>query len=154
MSGANRVCLFRALLGKISLPYDKDIIRIQCLISYSKRFCFGNMMPCSFDYLMYPYYPAYTMGCYQIVISGDNGSNRFTFVLVVFSYILLQERENCNCTSPSYILRYLTNSFFECPNPATIFINMCRICLRIFFFLCIINFFPQFSTYVKRTSIN
>ncbi len=36
-------------------------------------FCFINLMPRSFDYLICPYYPAYTMGCYQIVIGGDNG---------------------------------------------------------------------------------
>jgi len=36
------------------------------------------MMPCSFDYLIYPYYPAYTMGCYQIVISSDNGRELLT----------------------------------------------------------------------------
>jgi len=41
------------------------------------------MMPCSFDYLIYPYYPAYTMGCYQIVISGDNGREGLLFVLLV-----------------------------------------------------------------------
>ena len=36
-------------------------------------FCFINLIPHFFDYLMCPYYPAYTMGCYQIVIGGDNG---------------------------------------------------------------------------------
>jgi hypothetical protein len=35
------------------------------------------MIPCSFDDLIYPYYPAYTMGRYQIVISNDNGSKGF-----------------------------------------------------------------------------
>ncbi|EDN01017.1 hypothetical protein BACCAP_00957 [Pseudoflavonifractor capillosus ATCC 29799] len=36
------------------------------------------MIPYSFDYLIYPYYPAYTMGCYQIVISHDNGREGLT----------------------------------------------------------------------------
>ena len=51
--------------------------RFRCWVSYSNGFCFRNMIPCSFDYLIYPYYPAYTMGCYQIVISNDNGSKGF-----------------------------------------------------------------------------
>ena len=50
----------------------------RCWVSYSNGFCFRNMMPCSFDYLVYPYYPAYTMGCYQIVISSDNGRELLT----------------------------------------------------------------------------
>ena len=44
------------------------------------------MIPCSFDYLIYPYYPAYTMGCYQIVISGDNGGSGLQFVLPVCDF--------------------------------------------------------------------
>ena len=44
------------------------------------------MIPCSFDYLIYPYYPAYTMGCYQIVISGDNGREGLLFVLLVCNF--------------------------------------------------------------------
>lgn len=41
-------------------------------------FCFINLIPHFFDYLMCPYYPAYTMGCYQIVISSDNGRELLT----------------------------------------------------------------------------
>ena len=43
-----------------------------CQPSQFNGFCFRNMLPYSFDYLMYPYYLAYTMGCYQIVINDDN----------------------------------------------------------------------------------
>ena len=43
------------------------------------------MIPYSFDDLIYPYYPAYTMGCYQIVISHDNGRVRVD-VLFLVSY--------------------------------------------------------------------
>ena len=33
--------------------------------------------------LTYPYYPAYTMGCYHFVITGDNGKRfEFFFLLV------------------------------------------------------------------------
>ena len=53
-------------------------IPTRCWVSYSNGFCFRNMIPCSFDDLIYPYYPTYTMGCYQIVISGDNGSRGLT----------------------------------------------------------------------------
>lgn len=38
----------------------------------SPGFCFGDMIACSFDYLIYPNYSAYTMDCDQRVISGDN----------------------------------------------------------------------------------
>ena len=34
-------------------------------------------MKCDTQYfhdLIYPYYPAYTMGCYHFVITGDNGN--------------------------------------------------------------------------------
>jgi hypothetical protein len=54
--------------------FEGRLIPTRCWASYSNGFCFRNMIPYSFDYLIYPYYPAYTMGCYQIVISGDNGS--------------------------------------------------------------------------------
>jgi len=54
--------------------FEGWLIPTRCWASYSNGFCFRNMIPYSFDYLIYPYYPAYTMGCYQIVISGDNGS--------------------------------------------------------------------------------
>ena len=54
------------------------IIVPRCWVSYSNGFCFRNMIPYSFDYLIYPYYPAYTMGCYQIVISHDNGRDGLT----------------------------------------------------------------------------
>ena len=60
-----------------------EIIPTRCWVSYSNGFCFRNMIPYSFDYLIYPYYPAYTMGCYQIVISGDNGGSGLLFVLLV-----------------------------------------------------------------------
>jgi len=52
--------------------WASEIIPTRCWVSYSNGFCFRNMIPYSFDYLIYPYYPAYTMGCYQFVISGDN----------------------------------------------------------------------------------
>lgn len=42
------------------------------------------MISCSFDYLIYPYYPAYTMGCYQFVISSDNKGVASLFVLLVY----------------------------------------------------------------------
>ncbi len=51
-----------------------DTIYLQCLASHSNGFCFRNMILYSFDYLIYPYYPAYIMGCYQISVffyAGD-----------------------------------------------------------------------------------
>jgi len=33
------------------------------------------MVSLSFDYLICPYYLACTMGCYQIVIGGDNNAS-------------------------------------------------------------------------------
>ena len=63
-----------------------EVTPTRCWASYSNGFCFRNMIPNSFDYLIYPYYPAYTMGCYQIVISHDNGSKRFAIVLVVYNF--------------------------------------------------------------------
>ena len=73
------------------LPYKILCVKIfitptRCWVSYSNGFCFRNMMPCSFDYLIYPYYPVYTMGCYQIVISGDNGREGLLFVLLVCDF--------------------------------------------------------------------
>ena len=50
-----------------------EVIPTRCLASYSNGFCFGNMMPGSFKDLIYLYYSAYPMGCYQNVISNDNG---------------------------------------------------------------------------------
>ena len=59
------IAIYRAVPGKSVIP-------TRCRISYSNGFCFRNMISYSFDYLIYPYYPAYTMGCYQFVIKGDN----------------------------------------------------------------------------------
>lgn len=42
-------------------------------------------MPCSFDYLIYPHYPAYTMECYQIVIRRDNKRLVTIFARVYYS---------------------------------------------------------------------
>ena len=60
--------------NKSHCPTTTKITPTRCWASCSNGFCFRNIMPCSFDYLIYPYYPAYTMGCYQIVIRGDNGN--------------------------------------------------------------------------------
>lgn len=69
---------------------------------------FSRAFFCSFDYLKYPYYPAYTMGRYQLVISYDNGRERlrssfspFTFISVVNKCVkdccpeLTHEHTNC-----------------------------------------------------------
>ena len=42
-------------------------------------------MPCSFDYLIYPQYPAYTMECYQIVIRRDNNRLAIIFARIYYS---------------------------------------------------------------------
>ena len=69
----------------------------RCWVSYSNGFCFRNMMPCSFDYLIYPYYPAYTMGCYQIVINGDNGRQSILLFLCWFTTLIIaQKAGKCN----------------------------------------------------------
>ena len=73
---------FQGFAGLIFLLISENIIPTRCWASHPNEFCFRNMIPCSFDYLIYPYYPAYTMGCYQIVISGDNG------IMVINNYSL------------------------------------------------------------------
>ena len=90
-NAARRQVLFFYVGGKTFLPFlgcfqekfpcptTKQFTRIQYPPSHPNGFCFGNMLLRSFDYLMYPYYPAYTMGCYQFVISGDN-ENRKIFM--------------------------------------------------------------------------
>ena len=57
-----------ARLSSHQVHYSKSLLGI-----IFNGFCFINLIPHFFDYLMCPYYPAYTMGCYQIVIGGDNG---------------------------------------------------------------------------------
>jgi len=37
------------------------------------------MVSYSFDYSICPYYLVYTMGCYQIVIEGDNNLHQYVF---------------------------------------------------------------------------
>jgi hypothetical protein len=70
---------------------SSEIIPTRCWVSYSNGFCFRNMMPCSFDYLIYPYYSAYTMGCYQIVIMSDNNGRRnFIFPQIDSLHLLNQ----------------------------------------------------------------
>ena len=64
----------------------------RCWASYSNGFCFRNMIPCSFDYLIYPYYPAYTMGCYQIVISHDNGRQSILLFLCWFTTLIIAQK--------------------------------------------------------------
>jgi len=55
------------------------------------------MIPCSFDYLIYPYYPAYTMGCYQIVIKRDNGKQTILLFLCWFATsTIAQKAWKCN----------------------------------------------------------
>lgn len=78
-----------------------EITPTRCWVSYSNGFCFRNMIPCSFDYLIYPYYPAYTMGCYQIVISGDNGREGLLFVLLVCDCNYITKDERMQPHSPS-----------------------------------------------------
>ena len=56
-------------------------------------FCFINLIPHFFDYLMCPYYPAYTMGCYQIVIGGDNGGLQGCCFLWWFTTTFYHERQ-------------------------------------------------------------
>ena len=54
-------------------------------------------MPCSFDYLIYPYYPAYTMGCYQIIIKDDNGRYAMLLFLCWFVPLTIAQRaRKCN----------------------------------------------------------
>ena len=77
---------------------SSEITPTRCWASYSNGFCFRNMIPCSFDYLIYPYYPAYTMGCYQIVISGDNGRQSILLFLCWFTTLIIaQKAGKCNC---------------------------------------------------------
>ena len=59
-------------------------------------------MPCSFDYLIYPYYPAYTMGCYQIVISADNRGSSLLFVLLVCECNYITKCGEMQPHSPSF----------------------------------------------------
>ena len=61
-------------------------------------------MPYSFDYLIYPYYPAYTMGCYQNVISGDNRERNDKRFVCWFMPILPQRGRKYNCTLITYII--------------------------------------------------
>ena len=76
---------------------SSEITPTRCWVSYSNGFCFRNMIPCSFDYLIYPYYPAYTMGCYQIVISGDNGRQSILLFLCWFTTLIIaQKAGKCN----------------------------------------------------------
>ena len=79
-------------------------IRIRCWVSYSNGFCFRNMIPCSFDYLIYPYYPAYTMGCYQFVISGDNRGSGLLFVLLVCDFYDSTKGGEMQLHSPPFVL--------------------------------------------------
>ena len=69
-----------------------EITPTRCWVSYSNGFCFRNMIPCSFDYLIYPYYPAYTMGCYQIVISDDNGRQSILFFLCWLATLMITQK--------------------------------------------------------------
>ena len=83
---------------KSHCPTTSEITPTRCWVSYSNGFCFRNMMPCSFDYLIYPYYPAYTMGCYQIVINGDNGRQSILLFLCWFTTLIIaQKAGKCNC---------------------------------------------------------
>ena len=68
-----------------------SVIPTRCWVSYSNGFCFRNMMPCSFDYFIYPYYPAYTMGCYQIVISHDNGRETY-YLFCWFATVTISQK--------------------------------------------------------------
>ena len=88
----------------------EQLIGPRCWASYSNGFCFRNMIPCSFDYLIYPYYPAYTMGCYQIVISGDNRERNDKRFVCWFIPILPQRGEEVQLHSNylyyQYSIRY------------------------------------------------
>ena len=91
--------------------YVKDKYGFQpkmCWIAHMKEVCGipvknapNRISPANCDYLIYPYYPAYTMGCYQIVISGDNGSADLLFVLeFVIYFITLLTIKSVNSCSP------------------------------------------------------
>lgn len=66
-----KACVFNGF--RALAPYSHSLLGI-----VFNGFCFINLIPHFFDYLMCPYYPAYTMGCYQIVISHDNGRDGLT----------------------------------------------------------------------------
>ena len=88
---------FCAIIAIYRVVPENQFIPTRCWASYSNGFCFRNMMPCSFDYLIYPYYPAYTMGCYQIVINGDNGRQSILLFLCWFTTLIIaQKAGKCN----------------------------------------------------------
>lgn len=66
-----RFCYLKGLLSRS--PAKASLYSHSLLGIVFNGFCFINLIPHFFDYLMCPYYPAFTMGCYQIVIGGDNG---------------------------------------------------------------------------------
>ena len=68
-------------------------------------FCFGNMMPYPFDYLIYPYYPAYTMGCYQIVIRGDSRVNCFFLHSIPFHHKVQENTSVYSVVETTFIIQ-------------------------------------------------
>ena len=68
-------------------------------------------MPYSFDYLIYPYYPAYTMGCYQIVISSDNGVEDLLFVLLVYNCNYITKRREMQPHFPPFSESFIAKHF-------------------------------------------
>ena len=61
MNAVFLILLYNGTRGKLKLKYFLvcavlTVIPTRCWVSYSNGFCFRNMMPCSFDYLIYPYY--------------------------------------------------------------------------------------------------
>lgn len=49
-------------------------------------------MLCSSDYLIYPYYSAYTMSCYQIVIRGDNEKQTILLFLCWLVILIIAQK--------------------------------------------------------------
>ena len=85
---------------------ENQFIPTRCWVSYSNGFCFRNMIPCSFDYLIYPYYPAYTMGCYQIVINSDNVKQSILLFLCWFTTLIIAQKVR-ECNLSLYLLSSL-----------------------------------------------
>ena len=117
MSEAKRYC---PIPDQSHCPTTSEVTPTRCWASYSNGFCFRNRIPCSFDYLIYPYYPAYTMGCYQIVINGDNGSADLLFVLLVCGFYNSTKGGEMQLHFPAFLLSYLPTTLILHPRPSVL----------------------------------